>query len=1108
MDCLVWDYTLAIYPSFETSKDCTILHSYILSLDEVSDKNKSILSGEFHSKEGSLNELIRTKKLSSSLTVHRRVKVDTTTSTVPKESPNIFSIMKFDTFVNECNSTKTAKTGKRVSLKIIEGDCSFAQVQLSGDITQIDMTSEKALTSKTRLDDSDGLHALVPFFLPTGKAVVPCKNKNGRIFEVCQPPAKLYSMVLKAKDQTTIYACSLVLYRPVLFLEDSDTTGTCGNDSREAINIDNLLSDKLDDTAGTNAKSLLVEGDTMTSVDNGIEANKESTATSTEYVAKDHLNVLTSTHKAGFSDILTSGFEDMSPSRTNLVCSKRDTSDDSTTFVIPKLTELKFELPTGTQTSPSGAAAGVSELTATTPAVIPLLSSSPRELLSPMERTSPVAFLTAAGIKVKFSTNFSDDESAGLSSSVISHEHVISRSNSAAHIDKKVAIGVMKYPQGAFTEFLSATANATASVASAIVLQAGSLPSSSFAWTESANASKSNEPKGFYDQLPFFRFKSINFTNNSPVHFEIGSQLKRKYEGNAQPEPLTADTEKSLSTELKSLCLTELNLPFSPTSVENSISSQSWNFSSEKPLSSYPRFGAVKSVRRASSSPRSPYRSPSQRNPGHSHNRRFRSQLHGNSRIPYPLNREASDSNSRSEASSTVHSGAAIKKISFDSSSSAQTALLSVSHINSTSITKSVSAERAPPISLSIHSENYTAEREGVAYVAHGFALLTEVPMIGRLRQAASDAASDFANACYPQKSADNGIPYSTLDDHHNFSSMITKCIRSSLKLEENSSLNPNIASSHDSHPDIAAGSNFTFEEKSSDYDSSIVFEALSPKNLVTVLLAFLLEYRIVAVSSEALSASTHLGEWLKDAIYPLKYAHVYSPLVPPCVGLQLIHCPAPFFIGMKRTTKIDEVVESEDEREREKIRGRRGKSAGSKDSSCGLLLVDLDRDECSMPQDLCLLMKSARLLVTALEALLYPKLSCCDQIISQEKESTISVKSYKAMQLCRQFVGSILEGSKRSCLRAVDGDEHIVIFDEILFMQQHFLRLSLHPTTLAMAKVSGKQNITEVEDTIVDAFSTDSMSLLPSSVSGAKDVEKLLRSLIITQCFSLYLTS
>lgn len=1093
MNCLAWEFTLALYPSFETSKDYTILHSYILNQDEESSEIKNRI---FRSREGSLNELIRTKKLPSSLTVHRRAKVDIVTSSTTKVSTDSFSVIKFDTSVNEYNSQRT-KTVQFVTKSITEDECSTASIQVSGDVSQFDMAHEGSLDIKDGLDNADGLNALVPFFLPTGKAVIPYVGTNRHVAQNFHPTPKLYSMVLKARDQTTIYACSLVLYRPVLLVED--VSGTFA-DWRTGDGVGSPKLDELDDAANKKVGNPLGEGDTPKPIDTCASADSNSAVVPQQGATTARAKVSMTMREVKLSTIPAAGFEHMGPSRAEQVCSERSITNDSATFIIPTLKELKLKLPAVIQTSSSGPtdAVFVSEMTATTPALISLLSCSPRDVLSPIGILSPVVISTAADEKL--SSAFSDDESAGLSSSVLSHDRQIPSGNTATHIHKKPAVGVMKlYPQGVFTDFLSATANATASVASAIALQAGSLPSY-------INASKSSEQKGFYD---FSRFKTMNFATNTPVQFENASKLKRKYEGIAVLDPSVTDVDTSLSVDFNSLRLSASSRPFSPTTLDKNLSSQ-WNFSPEKTMSSYPRFGAAKSTRNKTTSPRTPSWSPGQTTASHNHNRKMRSHVQGNARIPFArnLNRDVLGSISSSETHSTTHFDCARTLNSLETNPRGQTAAMHGPDVGSNLATKSGSAELAPPLSRRTNGEDFPAEKEvkGVAYVAYGFALLTDVPMIGRLREAASNAASNFVNAHNP---LNIGVS-SVLQDKNTLSHLIAKYARPSLKVEEdpNATSSPIATLSHDSDPDLTMYSTSISAEQSGDYDSSIVFDALSPKNLVTVLIAFLLEYRIVAVSSRTLSASTHLGEWLKDAIYPLKYAHVYSPLVPPCIGLQLIHCPAPFFIGMKRTSKIDEVVESEDERDREKIKGRRGKTAGSKDSTCGLLLVDLDRDECSMPQDLCLLVKSARFLIRALEDLLYPQLCCCDEVIGIEKESTGPVKGYQARNLCRKFVRSLLEGSKRSCLRAEDGDEHIVIFDEVLFMQQHLTRLSLHPTIVAKSNQSEKQNIAEAEYTIVDEVRFDGTSLLPVTVSGGKDIEKLLRSLIITQCFSLYLTS
>jgi hypothetical protein len=58
-----------------------------------------------------------------------------------------------------------------------------------------------------------------------------------------------------------------------------------------------------------------------------------------------------------------------------------------------------------------------------------------------------------------------------------------------------------------------------------------------------------------------------------------------------------------------------------------------------------------------------------------------------------------------------------------------------------------------------------------------------------------------------------------------------------------------------------------------------------------------------VVVTDTSLTAALLLGEWLRQAIYPLEWCHVYSPVAPADVGTDLLQCPAPYFLGILRST-------------------------------------------------------------------------------------------------------------------------------------------------------------------------------------------------------------
>ena len=84
------------------------------------------------------------------------------------------------------------------------------------------------------------------------------------------------------------------------------------------------------------------------------------------------------------------------------------------------------------------------------------------------------------------------------------------------------------------------------------------------------------------------------------------------------------------------------------------------------------------------------------------------------------------------------------------------------------------------------------------------------------------------------------------------------------------------------------------------DFNAEMILRAISPKNFVTALIAFLLEFKIAVVSSK-ISALLAMGEFLKVIISPLKWSHVYCPVLPKKFSNDLLQCPTPFYVGLQR---------------------------------------------------------------------------------------------------------------------------------------------------------------------------------------------------------------
>ena len=1126
MDCLAWEYTITIYPSFEISKDYSTLRSSMVADISSCITTDSDIKSTHRSKDGSLNELLRTKRIPSSLTIHRRVRAEQNESILPTQrNPSTIKILLFDSCADVAHSDNQHSSPKLIGVDATEELCMRAQVQVRG---KIDVVGYRTVLSDEQQEmgkqekSIESLRSLSTFFVPTGKPVILEKSSSNQTVDDKQgPSAKLYSMVLNARDQTPLYACSLVFYRSFRiqnlaenqssitpnFSDTRDNFKTLQKDQRSKQNIGNE----------SNIKSTRISFTTPIVAE--IERNQANIRN--PFLEDAEIESVLSTPKYNFADT------DLS------LCIVDGTLnlDALTIAVTSPDNACRESLSRAFRVQP------VSEMTAATPLHEHTSLKEPSANFSETSRLGTKAPLELFGLT---SGTFSDDESAGIKSSIkSSSDELMSPQRIPELADTRIPSENAKPLHGTFAEFLTVTANVTASVASALAFQAGSLPTSSFAWSANSHSnSNANELKGFYDNLSFSRFKEKHFStisNGEHKYSEVGSKLKRKYDDNIIHSPVALKVTNLLSSHssLTTPTIQSDTYSNSPLVLQSTFEmdnpSQSWVFSPQKySLSSYPKFGTGKPSKKNGASPRTP-RSPGRKCLPQNHGRKSRSTvtLASHQGAILPSTEIIPKSNNSSNFDFLISNGSSATIDDSKFSPKMGTVIM-----QERTATRVKNCERSVGHLIAERSQFLIDEKHTMAHASYGFTLISEVPVIEYLRKVAYLAAPEFEKKYGKIMNSDGASPPSS-GDLEELSQIIKETFSHASSLSGVDILDKcNLLSTSDM-PSTSFNETFSNRESSTDgnidepdqdneadYNSIIVFDALSPKNVVTVLIAFLLEYRIVAVSSRALSASTHLGEWLKDAINPLKYAHVYSPLVPPCIGLQLIHCPAPFFIGMRRSPKIDEIVELEDERDREKNEGRRGKPALPRDSNCGLLLVDLDRDECSMPQDLCSLVRSAKVLIRALESLLYPHLYNCDEVDAgiQREVNKPEKLAHDATKLCKRFVSSLLEGSKQSCLSAKDGDEIVVLFDETLFIHQHSIQLSLNPAIIDMDFEAEKRQLDlDCKEAVQNTRNTNANnldfaryqeSMLPSTTTGNKDIQNLLRYLMRTQSFSSYLTS
>ena len=267
----------------------------------------------------------------------------------------------------------------------------------------------------------------------------------------------------------------------------------------------------------------------------------------------------------------------------------------------------------------------------------------------------------------------------------------------------------------------------------------------------------------------------------------------------------------------------------------------------------------------------------------------------------------------------------------------------------------------------------------------------------------------------------------------------------------------------------------------SKDIDARVIFENLSSRNIVTLFLACLLEYQVLIVSTVSLTPALVLGEWLRNAMQPLSMCHLYLPVLPYTMAMELLQCPTPYFVGV--------------------FTGAEGRNISKSNLPDKALVVNIDFDSVSIPSSLKPLLHCGRRLVRAIDHRLRPNLysadgsrlemdrlhltntqSPCSSTASFQDEQRKSVETDCVLPLCRQFVTELLNGVRECSVYFHDHSELVVLFDERKFLAGKVRSFTTSPEK---GRVGGPQ-----------------MYLLPPDEGTF--VSNFLRS----QCFSNYVTA
>jgi len=227
-----------------------------------------------------------------------------------------------------------------------------------------------------------------------------------------------------------------------------------------------------------------------------------------------------------------------------------------------------------------------------------------------------------------------------------------------------------------------------------------------------------------------------------------------------------------------------------------------------------------------------------------------------------------------------------------------------------------------------------------------------------------------------------------------------------------------------------------------SELEFAIVLELLTPRSLAALLVAMLLELKIVLVSSNSISSHTYLVEVLQACLRPLAWPHMLCPWLPTTLvengNGALLNCPFPFIIGFSQSSSSPILPDS-------------------------LCVFDLDSGAMRLPSTFASHFRVGRRLVATLEALFKPAFSGCDTFPLNNIElvsSSLSTSDHRGRMIvkeCNAFVNDLLaidQLSLHARIVTLDGDgeeglqcattkstsssqyetEEIVFFDEASF--------------------------------------------------------------------------
>ncbi|KAI9913174.1 hypothetical protein PsorP6_005037 [Peronosclerospora sorghi] len=204
------------------------------------------------------------------------------------------------------------------------------------------------------------------------------------------------------------------------------------------------------------------------------------------------------------------------------------------------------------------------------------------------------------------------------------------------------------------------------------------------------------------------------------------------------------------------------------------------------------------------------------------------------------------------------------------------------------------------------------------------------------------------------------------------------------------------------------------------DFSMEELFTCLSINNIVALVTCMMLERQIVLISSHY-SVLTAVGETLKSLIAPLKWSHVFAPILPKSM-LECLQCPTPYLFGVHASyrTELHEMLERE----------------GCGD---GIVVVDLDADTMSLPDRPQLPESIHRPLTSRLLQLLQPKVYFSDYVpmLRRTHEVSQGFPQNRVRACFREAIAALLRTVEEFRFVLSDDFDYLVVFDRVAFLRR-----------------------------------------------------------------------